>query len=106
MPGTRKMDLQALVRDFAQRVTDIVELALVEQMRAVVLDSLDGKTLKLHSARPAPQLCPVPNCQKRAAPVFGMVCSDHKDLPKAKIRQYREARRAAKTKPAGRARAE
>lgn len=42
------------------------------------------------------QLCPVPSCMLRAAPVFGMVCSGHKDVPKAKIRAYREARRAAK----------
>ena len=39
------------------------------------------------------QLCPVPRCQNRAAPVFGMVCSKHKDLPKAQIKKFREARR-------------
>lgn len=39
------------------------------------------------------QLCPVPRCSSRAAPVFGMVCSKHKDLPKAQIKKYREARR-------------
>jgi hypothetical protein len=26
-----------------------------------------------------------------------MVCSDHKDVPKSKIKQYREARRAKKS---------
>jgi hypothetical protein len=40
------------------------------------------------------QLCPVPGCTNRAAPVFGMVCSKHKDLPKMEIRRFREARRA------------
>ena len=44
------------------------------------------------------QLCPVPGCKNPAAPVFGMVCAKHKDLPKAKIKQYREARRAKKRK--------
>jgi hypothetical protein len=45
--------------------------------------------------RKAPiQLCPVPGCTNRAAPVFGMVCSKHKGLPKAEIRKFREARRA------------
>src|SRR5438552_3472064 len=45
--------------------------------------------------RKAPiQLCPVPGCTNRAAPVFGMVCAKHKDLPKAEIKKYREARRA------------
>ena len=49
--------------------------------------------------RKAPiQLCPVPGCTNRAAPVFGMVCSKHKDLPKMEIRRYREARRAKRTK--------
>ncbi|HTA20219.1 MAG TPA: hypothetical protein VK989_13060 [Polyangia bacterium] len=42
------------------------------------------------------QLCPVPGCTNRAAPVFGMVCSKHKDLPKAQIKKYREARKAKK----------
>jgi hypothetical protein len=49
--------------------------------------------------RKAPiQLCPVPGCTNRAAPVFGMVCSKHKDLPKLQIRKYREARRAKRDK--------
>lgn len=39
------------------------------------------------------QLCPFPRCKNRAAPVYGMVCGDHKDVPKAKIAKYREARR-------------
>ena len=44
------------------------------------------------------QLCPVPGCKNAAAPVFGMVCSKHKDVLKAKIKKYREARRAKKLK--------
>ena len=44
------------------------------------------------------QLCPVPGCKNPAAPVYGMVCKDHKDVPKAKIKKYREARRAKKAK--------
>ena len=53
--------------------------------------------------RKAPiQLCPVPGCTNRAAPVFGMVCAKHKDLPKVEIRKYREARRARRTKDRGR----
>jgi hypothetical protein len=42
------------------------------------------------------QLCPVPGCKNRAAPVFGMVCAGHKDVPRTKIAAYREARRASK----------
>jgi hypothetical protein len=49
------------------------------------------------------QLCPVPGCNNRAAPVFGMVCAKHKDLPKAEIRKFREARRAKRDKAQGNA---
>jgi hypothetical protein len=42
------------------------------------------------------QFCPVPNCKGVAAPVFGMVCAEHKDLPKAQIDKYRAERRDAK----------
>jgi hypothetical protein len=42
------------------------------------------------------QLCPVPGCKNPAAPVFGMVCADHKGVPKTKIKKYRLARRAQK----------
>src|SRR5262249_41704221 len=49
------------------------------------------------------QLCPVPGCTNRAAPVFGMVCSKPKDIPKAKIKKYREQRRAQKLKAPARA---
>lgn len=44
------------------------------------------------------QLCPVPNCKNRAAPVFGMVCAKHKDISKAVIKRYRAARAAKKAK--------
>jgi hypothetical protein len=47
------------------------------------------------------QLCPVPGCTNRAAPVFGMVCAKHKDLPKLEIRRFREARRAKQDKAQG-----
>jgi hypothetical protein len=57
----------------------------------------------IRKRRKAPiQLCPVPGCANRAAPVFGMVCSKHKDLPKMEIRKYREARRARRNKDKGR----
>jgi hypothetical protein len=35
----------------------------------------------------------VPGCTSPAAPVFGMVCKQHKNVAKAKIKKYREARR-------------
>lgn len=46
--------------------------------------------------KPPIQFCPVPGCKNKAAPVFNMVCSLHKGMPKAKIDKFREARRKAK----------
>lgn len=51
--------------------------------------------------KPPIQLCPVPGCKERAAPIFGMVCAAHKDVPKTKIRKYREDRRAGKVSARG-----
>jgi hypothetical protein len=77
---------------------------------------VNGTGLHRRPRKKAPiQLCPVPGCKERAAPIFGMVCAKHKDVPKAQIKKYREARRAkklggaapaaarAKRKPAARA---
>jgi hypothetical protein len=54
---------------------------------------------------PARSSVPVPGCKNVAAPIYGMVCSEHKDVPKAKIKQYRAARKAAKAAGKGQARA-
>jgi hypothetical protein len=40
--------------------------------------------------------CPAPGCANRGAPKFGMMCKDHKDLPKAERDKLFAARRAAK----------
>ena len=42
------------------------------------------------------QFCPVPVCKGVAAPVFGMVCSAHKGMAKAKIMKFRQERKLAK----------
>ena len=64
-------------------------LAVIPKAPAVTLATKPRK-------KPPRQLCPVPGCKNTAAPIFGMVCAKHKDLPKAKIKEYREKRRAAK----------
>ena len=48
--------------------------------------------------KPPVQFCPAPNCKNPAAPVYRMLCAKHKDLPKAKVRKYREARKARKAR--------
>jgi hypothetical protein len=115
----------ASISDFSPRVQDalseLVAAIQAETMAAIARGLMDigsepatrgpGRPPKALAAVPsaasavkkfraprAPQLCPVPGCKNVAAPAFGMVCSKHKDLPKLKIRKYREARREAKLK--------
>jgi hypothetical protein len=59
----------------------------VAHVAHVAVEKSAGKT------RRPKQLCPVPGCKGLAAPVFGMVCKEHKNVAKAKIKKYREARR-------------
>lgn len=105
-------NIQTLVTQFANNLTLLIEAGAEQRARAAVESALGGgagarqpgrppKTLSLLlGAKPrkkAPrQLCPVPGCKNTAAPIFGMVCAKHKDVAKAKIKKYREARRAKK----------
>jgi hypothetical protein len=100
------MEIQQLVDDFVgklkDRMTDVIVDALTGVELSATTNGPSSKSAK-HAAtvgkprRKAPkQLCPVPRCKGLAAPIFGMVCTRHKDVPKTKIRKYREARRKAK----------
>ncbi|HVZ75391.1 MAG TPA: hypothetical protein VHJ20_23605 [Polyangia bacterium] len=120
-------NIQSIVEDFANELSALIEEQVLTRARAAVSAALGGAAPKRGPGRPPkaakllsavgvapgrkkprkkapPQLCPVPGCKNKAAPIFGMVCSAHKDVPKAKIREYREARRAKKEgkKPKGR----
>jgi hypothetical protein len=41
-----------------------------------------------------PRLCPYPDCKNVAAPIFGMMCREHKDVPKPEREKYFAQRRA------------
>lgn len=107
-------DIREIIDAFATAIITYVRGASEAAMQQVMRDAV-GET-PLRAAAPAatgkrmivagfaadpapsrksakPQLCPVPGCKNRAAPVFGMVCAKHKGVPKSKIKQYREARR-------------
>jgi len=95
------MDIRALVDDFAQRLQSLIEHEVIDRARSAVAGALgaNGANRGLKARRKAPaQFCPVPGCKNKAAPVFGMVCAQHKDVAKAKIKKYREQRRAKKLK--------
>jgi hypothetical protein len=119
----RRSEIQDVVQDFVVKLSSLIEADAVSRARDVVLSAFGGRApagLRLgrgpgrppgvsagngrRKRRKGPiQLCPVPGCTNRAAPVFGMVCAKHKDLPKAEIKKYREQRRAQKVKGKGRA---
>ena len=110
------MSIQDAVNEFTQRLHTLIEGHAMERARVAVLGAF-GAAPKRGPGRPPRsataitpikkarkkgprQLCPYPGCKNPAAPVFGMVCSRHKDVAKAKIKKYREARRAKKLKAA------
>jgi hypothetical protein len=112
-------ELQSIVERFTNQLASVIEAQVIERAREAVTAALGSgrgvgngrrgrppKVLQLaagpRTRRKGPkQLCPVPGCKNPAAPVFGMVCAKHKDVPRAKIKQYREARRAQKMKGKG-----
>jgi hypothetical protein len=105
--------LSDLITDFAGKLTALVHSQAMERARARVNAALGmgapkrrGRPPKALAAvvsvakkarkKTPPQLCPVPGCKNKAAPIFGMVCAKHKDVKKSLIKKYREARRAKK----------
>jgi hypothetical protein len=94
-------DIRSLVENFTNQLAALVESqarAAVESALGVRRPGRPARSLSLATAvktrkKPPKQFCPVPGCKNVAAPVFGMVCSDHRDVAKAKIKKYREARR-------------
>jgi hypothetical protein len=104
-------DIRSLVEEFVNQVVAAVEADSVRRVQLAVATAFgSGAVASRRPGRPArgglgaapvvrrrpKQLCPVPGCTGVAAPVFGMVCAKHKDVPKGKIKEYRAARRAAK----------
>jgi hypothetical protein len=107
------MEIKAAITDFANRLHALIEKDSMERARTAILSAFGvhpprkpGRPPKA-ATRVAPvakkirkkaprQLCPVPGCKNPAAPIFGMVCSKHKDVAKSKIKKYREARKAKK----------
>jgi histone H1/5 len=113
-------NVRSLIDDFANQLAALVESQALDQARAAIESALGvrrpgrppkatpltlaaglrtppGKIVKKKARKKPPkQFCPVPGCKNVAAPVFGMVCAEHKDVAKAKIKQYREARKAKK----------
>jgi hypothetical protein len=112
-PKSDQSDLSSIVQKFVVQIVDSAEASVRWRIQAALAGALPtpvkrgpGRPLKAQIAAPAAAVrrvrkrakvfCPVPGCKNVAAPVFGMVCSKHKDVAKAQIKKYRELRRAAK----------
>jgi hypothetical protein len=118
--------LQNVIREFTEKLTALIEGQALVQARTAVLSAFGvgvpvaarrGRPPKTEGVQQAAtstrvkkarrklpkQFCPVPGCKNPAAPVFGMVCGDHKGVAKSKIRKYREERRAMKASATARA---
>jgi hypothetical protein len=106
--------IAAIVSQFIEQLSNALETEALDRAREAVLSAVGGGARRgpgrppgtrgpgrppgRPRKKPPIQYCPVPGCKNRAAPVFGMVCSEHKGLPKAKIKKYRAARRAEREK--------
>ena len=111
MPNTDP-NIAAQIEAFTNQLVATVEAAVAQRIQAALAGAFGvpqkrgpGRPPK-HLATMAPftppsvpaparkkQLCPVPGCTNPAAPVFGMVCKEHKNVAKSKIKKYRQARR-------------
>jgi hypothetical protein len=114
MPNTDR-NITALVETFTRQIAAAVEASMADRIQATLATAFGapqkrgpGRPPKQATTLSAPkaakkkrpkQICPVPGCKNPAAPVFGMVCAKHKDVPKATIKKYRAARKA-KVSPA------
>jgi hypothetical protein len=115
---TSDPNITVIVETFAIQITAAVEAAMADRLQAAITGAFGtpqkrgpGRPPKQAVAGVAPlaarsaekktrpkQFCPVPGCKNTAAPIFGMVCKDHKNVAKSKITKYRVERKAT---PAG-----
>ncbi len=113
MPNTDP-NITAQIETFTQQLVATVEAAVAQRIQAALAGAFGvpqkrgpgrpPKQAVTHVAvkrtaerkKPPKQLCPVPGCKNPAAPIFGMVCKEHKNVAKSKIKKYREERREGK----------
>lgn len=115
MAKQQKGSVAALVSDFVDQLTRAIEAEAIGRAREAVLAAVGGdgqrgsgragggesgrgpgRPAGRPRKKPPIQFCPVPGCKNRAAPVFGMVCGEHRKVPKALIKKYRAERKAQK----------
>ena len=111
MPHTDP-NITAQIEIFTRQLVATVEAAVTQRIQAALAGAFGApekrgpgrppkQAVALVAAvaarkKPPKQLCPVPGCKNVAAPIFGMVCKEHKGVAKAKIKKYRQERREGK----------
>ena len=110
-----ELNITAIVETFAIQITAAVEASMADRIQAS-LAAVFGAPEKRGPGRPSTQaeavvepvvatksagkktrpkqFCPVPGCKNTAAPIFGMVCKEHMNVAKSKIKKYREERKS------------
>jgi hypothetical protein len=105
-----EMNITAVVETFVQNLVAAVEVSVAERVQAAIagvfgapqkrgpgiraVADAAGVAERWPGGKTRPkQLCPVPGCKNVAAPVFGMVCKDHRNVAKSKIAKYRAERK-------------
>ena len=113
-----ELNITAIVETFAIQITAAMEASVSQRLQAAIAGAF-GAPRKRGPGRPpkqavvgvAPvavekvaekkarpkQFCPVPGCKNTAAPIFGMVCKDHKNVAESKIKKYRAERKGKAT---------
>jgi hypothetical protein len=95
-------EVKALIDKFTAQIQEVAIAQVTNKVIArlnappVAYLTPKAKRTKKHRRRAPIQLCPVPQCSNRAAPVYGMLCAKHKATPKRMVAKFRAARRARK----------
>lgn len=104
-----------LLEEYTKKISDLIEQRTASRLQDLA-QSITGLTPRLTAPHPAiqavaagtarkstrritPRECPVPGCKNPPAPFYGMVCREHKDVPKGEIKRYREARKSGLALP-------
>ena len=110
---TSDPNITVIVETFAIQITAAVEASMADRLQAAIAAAFGAPqkrgpggpakqavmAVAPVAAKPAgkktrpKQFCPVPGCKNTAAPIFGMVCKDHRNVAKSKIKKYREERK-------------
>jgi hypothetical protein len=96
-------DLPSITETFVAQLGSVIEDLIDQRIRGALTrvfanqragSGLAGDLAAPPARRPRrKQLCPVPGCKNPAAPAFGMVCREHREIPGAIIKRYRAERR-------------